>query len=332
LHECIKTIDGKRIPFRAKTDAEVDRKMLEWSAARERGKLIKEIFGEWEAEYLATLEYTTQKGYHAAIERVKQKVGNRSIKSITAQEIKDHLTELVKDKKSQKTVRTLLLIYSLVFSFAAEKGYITDNVCQNVKMPKHIKPPVPREAATETDEETIKKNVTLWLLPYFLLYTGARKGEALAIQHKDINKSTMTISVTKSVYFKINEPHIKAPKTEKSYREIPILKPLLEHLPDGDPEAFLFSTDGGKTPLTKSEYQRRWEAYKKKTGISCTAHQLRHSYATLLYDSDVDVKDAQDLLGHATEAMTRDRYTHIRKSRRQATTDKINARVTANTQ
>lgn len=35
-----------------------------------------------------------------------------------------------------------------------------------------------------------------------------------------------------------------------------------------------------------------------------TAHQLRHSYATILYDADVDVKTAQKLLGHADFSVT----------------------------
>ena len=35
-----------------------------------------------------------------------------------------------------------------------------------------------------------------------------------------------------------------------------------------------------------------------------TAHQLRHTYATMLYDAGVDVKTAQDFLGHADPTVT----------------------------
>lgn len=42
-----------------------------------------------------------------------------------------------------------------------------------------------------------------------------------------------------------------------------------------------------------------------------TAHQLRHTYATMLYDAGVDVKTAQDLLGHADSTVTMNIYTHL---------------------
>ena len=42
-----------------------------------------------------------------------------------------------------------------------------------------------------------------------------------------------------------------------------------------------------------------------------TAHQLRHTYATMLYDAGVDVKTAQDFLGHADPTVTMNIYTHL---------------------
>ena len=42
-----------------------------------------------------------------------------------------------------------------------------------------------------------------------------------------------------------------------------------------------------------------------------TARQLRHTYATMLYDAGVDVKTAQDFLGHADQTVTMNIYTHL---------------------
>lgn len=44
-----------------------------------------------------------------------------------------------------------------------------------------------------------------------------------------------------------------------------------------------------------------------------TPHQLRHTYATLLYISGVDVKTASQLLGHSNITITLDIYTHLDK-------------------
>ena len=42
----------------------------------------------------------------------------------------------------------------------------------------------------------------------------------------------------------------------------------------------------------------------------CTPHQLRHTCATLLLSRGVHPKFVQELLGHATIALTLDRYSH----------------------
>ena len=55
-----------------------------------------------------------------------------------------------------------------------------------------------------------------------------------------------------------------------------------------------------------------------------TAHQLRHSYATMLYDADVDVKTAQKLLGHADFGVTMKIYTHLSAEKETAGIEKLN--------
>ena len=59
-----------------------------------------------------------------------------------------------------------------------------------------------------------------------------------------------------------------------------------------------------------------------------TAHQLRHSYATMLYDADVDVKTAQKLLGHADFSVTMKIYTNLSTEKERAGIEKLNQHVT----
>ncbi len=44
-----------------------------------------------------------------------------------------------------------------------------------------------------------------------------------------------------------------------------------------------------------------------------TAHMLRHTYATMLFDAGVDIKSAQRFLGHADVEITLSIYTHLTK-------------------
>lgn len=64
-------------------------------------------------------------------------------------------------------------------------------------------------------------------------------------------------------------------------------------------------------------------------GVPCvietfTAHQLRHTYATLLFEAGVDVLTAQKLLGHAKASTTLNIYTHLRSRKESENIDKLN--------
>ena len=57
---------------------------------------------------------------------------------------------------------------------------------------------------------------------------------------------------------------------------------------------------------------------KERKVFSFTAHDLRHTYATALYDAGVPVKAAQYFLGHADIRITLELYTHLSKERESA--------------
>ena len=80
--------------------------------------------------------------------------------------------------------------------------------------------------------------------------------------------------------------------------------------------------DGGL--LTKIQYRKRWKSYCDYFGYNIGAHQLRHGFATILYEAGIADKDAQELMGHSSIQVTRDIYTHIRQSRRNNTANQLN--------
>ena len=55
-----------------------------------------------------------------------------------------------------------------------------------------------------------------------------------------------------------------------------------------------------------------------------TAHQLRHTYATMLYDADVDVKTAQKLLGHKDLSVTMKIYTNLSEKKEAIGIERLN--------
>ena len=85
--------------------------------------------------------------------------------------------------------------------------------------------------------------------------------------------------------------------------------------------------------MTESQYTRLWDDFYVKSGLQdycdnnglckLTAHCMRHGYATILCWSNVDVKEAQRMLGHAKESTTRDIYTHVTEQSRKKNNDRL---------
>ena len=315
---------GKRVHFYGHSDREIDRQIMEYQTRMERGRLFREVAEEWAELHFPTLAPNTLKGYRPALRRAVEEFGDDPINSLAAREIKAYLVRFARGGRARKTVANQLLIISLICGYAVEEsGDLEMNPCTSVSLPKGL-PKGHRDAASPEDENRVKQSADIWLFPYMILYTGLRKGEALALTREDIGRDQ--IRVSKSVYHENNKPRIKRPKTEAGIRTIPILNPLKKYLPRRF-SGYLFSDDGGQTPLTEMQYQRHWREYCQKTGVTATAHQLRHSFATMLHNMDIGLKDAQDLLGHSTIAMTQDVYTHIRDARRNQIAEEMNRKL-----
>ena len=158
-----------------------------------------------------------------------------------------------------------------------------------------------------------------------MLHTECRKSEALAVKYEDIDFENKTINIEYHVIHDGNKPvYEPVLKTEAAERKPILLDRLAEVIPKGK-KGFIFSMkNDGVAPLTKRAYDKRWKKYCATYNVKLTAHQLRHGFATMLYEAGVDIKDAQELMGHKDINLTRQIYTHIRSERKQETANKLN--------
>ena len=106
------------------------------------------------------------------------------------------------------------------------------------------------------------------------------------------------IHITKSVYHDGNIPHIKQPKTESGYRTVPLLDALNNVLPPKMGRGYIFCEPDGSL-LTNTHCTDLYDEYRKESGVTVTPHQIRHGYATALFENGIDAKTAQVLLGHS---------------------------------
>ena len=317
----------KRIFFYGTTERELNRKILEYTSQRERGRTFKEVAEQWWEENYSQLSAQTQKGYNSAIQRVCEEFGTKYLEDIEPRDIQTFFRDMAFRKFAAKTISNHRIILNQIFNYAIVEGDIQYNPCTSIKIPKGCKKTV-REAASTSDEEKILASNHEWLFPVVALLTGLRKGEILALQWKDIDFDNNVIHVYKSVEFISQEPRIKEPKTSAGTRTVPLLQVLKDRLlpVKGNPNHFLFSKDGGKTPLRNKQYDRAYAKYAEEVGIKCTAHQLRHSYATIAVEEDVNPKDLQNALGHADITTTMNIYAEARKKSVDKVAEKLNKR------
>lgn len=329
LYEKIMLIGGKRVAFRAKKEADVFKKIREYESREEQGPLFEEIADRWESEHRQTLAPTSwNQCYSFPFREIKEYFKGCYIREITHKDINAYMKQLPRTY-ARKTCANRLNIINMIFKYAIVEEIITDNPCSYITVPKGHGSKK-RRAPTSAEIDVIKKSVgvehksfPVGVLAVFLLYTGCRKGEALALTQKDVDRINKRLSVTKSVYYVSNEPHLKEPKTAAGKREIVLPDYVLELLPNGKKADLLFCREQGQL-MKKDFFDKAWHHWQNETGLTLTAHQLRHGYATLLHEADIDVKDAQALLGHADASTTQNIYTEVSARRQNAVADKIN--------
>lgn len=194
----------------------------------------------------------------------------------------------------------------------------------------------------------------LWVM--LMLLCGLRRGEMMALNWDNVDLINRTLKVCEVAVIQSNRTIIEQrAKTDAGLRIIPICQALyaaLASVPETEREGLVCLSAKGKL-LTESAVSRGLETFcrvlerilngepasqrgrrtdvekkkaakekklpaKERKQFNFTAHDLRHTYATALYDAGVPVKAAQYFLGHADIRITLDLYTHLSKERETA--------------
>lgn len=276
----------------------------------------------WKDKRFEELSYKSVEAYKPVFRRLTARFGEKRLDAVETRDVAAYLQFLAAQGYARRTVQLHRDMLSQIYNAAIADGLTRYNPCDHVEMPRNLAAGtrgMPDAAAIEAVKGGLDK--PFGLFAFLCLYAGLRRGEALALRYEDVDRKTKRIYVRRSVVFVGNDPQLKEPKTRSGRRDVILLDVLADAIPTG--KGYIFARADGSL-LSKSGYEKRWQRYCDAIGHAITAHQLRHGYATMLYEAGVPDKDAQEQLGHANITLTRDVYTHVTQAQQSRTAARLN--------
>ena len=289
------------------------------------------------------LKDNTVYGYNSLIKTIKKEIGYVKINELSVYLLQQFYNKLKKDYGY--TSNTILHYYTLIGNIL-EKTKSISNIRNNPN--KEIdKPKISKNEASFYELEDISKlkkvleNYTLDIKTPILLCldTGMRREELNGLKWGDIDFNNKTLSIERIRIAVGKKIVVESPKTVNSIRTIIISDYSINLLKELKKEqiklynsmnksfnnnCFIFINDNCE-PIYPDTLSKRFNKIIKNNNLKkITFHELRHTNASLLINSNIDVNSVSKRLGHANVSTTLNIYTHVLDKSKEEMANKMN--------
>lgn len=329
----------RRQGFKSEKDAKTELLKIEYLVSTNQYfKSVKsgkfgDVLDEWLALHKETVKPSTWQFIELrANKHVRPYFKNMYVDKITLRQCQDFVNKTFK-------VAPVAYVYSVsivknTLDYALRLGMIESNPMLYVIKPKkqasisdkhdnfYNKDELKKFLDTAKNDFDLKK-YTLFRL---LAFSGMRIGECLALTWHDLNYKNNTIAINKTLARTNNGIKIQTPKTKSSNRVISLDTETIQILKSWQLEQRKQLLKLGINAMNKHQLifsnsknsfiivptvRLAIKQIAKKAGIyPITTHGFRHTHATLLFASGMDIKQVQARLGHSNVQTTLNIYTH----------------------
>ena len=307
---------------------------------------------------------------------IKGRFGAAKISALKAEDIYDFYSDLLdKEELAVSSVDNVNSFLSVIFDKAIENRVVNVNPCDGIisKIKRSRRYNRKRVYALSSEEQAAflryckeSKSLTHWLpLITFILGTGCRIGEALALTWNDCDFENGFISINKSAkYCAMPDSdkctmNLSAPKTVAGYREIPMLDAVRDALLEekrrqeslglknginyGEYTGFVWRTKKNTLPIpgtiramlktAKEKYNAQELEKAKEEGRpprlieQFSPHKLRHTFCTRLCENETNLAIIQDIMGHADIKTTMEVYNDVTAKSKLESIKKLNDKI-----
>lgn len=310
-----KRIQYKKRGFTTERKARIAEEDFRARIEQEQDKILfNELIDKYEQFTYGRIKESSYDKHQSILKKWRSRFGDIFVQDLDEDEIQEFVNEL-DDKYSKRYVEKIFYTANSVFKYGIKKKLIKLNPLDFVE--RNARPNEQEKEMLFWEPEEFNGFIKyvddpLWNTMFStLFYMGIRKGEAFALQWKDIDFKAKTMKIYKTSGQKQRARKVKytTPKTDNSYRTITMPNALMEKLTNWNnieknfygysQDSFVFGND---LPIPAETLRRNFDRYIdlanekiKENALNDVSfeepiqrirvHDLRHSHASYLINN-----------------------------------------------